>query len=88
MKTRRVTAALAFCSLAIAGCSPGTMVRCALTDLLTAEPGPRPADTRIVAAAAETESWSRGRMCSTRSTSPRPRVMRESDASGFLSSLL
>ena len=54
MKARRLTAALAFCSLAFAGCSPGTVVRCALTDLMTPEPGPQPADTRTVAAAAET----------------------------------
>ena len=54
MKTRRLAAALAFCSLGVAGCSPGTMVRCALTDLMTPEPGPQPADTRAVAAAAET----------------------------------
>ncbi len=54
MKTRRLTAALAFCSLSVAGCSPGTVVRCALTDLMTPEPGPQPADTRTVAAAAET----------------------------------
>ena len=54
MKTHRLTAALAFCSLAVAGCSPGTVVRCALTDLLTAEPGPQPADTRTVPATVET----------------------------------
>ncbi len=54
MKTRRLTAALAFCALGVAGCSPGTMVRCALTDLMTPEPGPQPADTRTVAPAAET----------------------------------
>ncbi len=54
MKTRRLTAALAFCSLSFTGCSPGTVVRCALTDLLTPEPGPQPADTRTIAAAAET----------------------------------
>ncbi len=54
MRARRLTAALAFCSLAVAGCSPGTVVRCALTELLTAEPGPQPAGTRTVAAAAET----------------------------------
>ena len=54
MKTRRLTAALAFCSLTVAGCGPETVVRCALTDLLTPEPGPQPADTRAVAAAEET----------------------------------
>ena len=54
MRTRRLTAALAFCALSVAGCSPGTMVRCALTDLMTPEPGPQPADTRTVAATAET----------------------------------
>ena len=54
MKTRRLTAALAFCALSVAGCSPGTMVRCALTDLMTPEPGPQPTDTRTVAPAAET----------------------------------
>lgn len=54
MKTHRLTAALAFCSLSFAGCSPGTVVRCALTDLMTPEPGPQPADTRTVAATAET----------------------------------
>ena len=45
---------LVFCFVAGAGCSPATVIRCALTDLLTAEPGPQPADTRTVAAAAET----------------------------------
>ena len=40
--------------MAVAGCSPGTAIRCALTDLLTGGPGPQPADTRTVAAAAET----------------------------------
>ena len=55
MKTRRLTAALAFCSLfSFAGCSPGMVVRCALTDLMTPEPGPQPAGTRTVTAAAET----------------------------------
>ena len=54
MRAHGLTAALAFCSLGVAGCSPGTMVRCALTDLMTPEPGPQPADTRAVAAAAET----------------------------------
>ena len=54
MRARRLAAALACCCLTVAGCSPGTVVRCALTDLLTTEPGPQPADTRTVAAAAET----------------------------------
>ena len=54
MKIRRLTAALAFCCLAVAGCSPGPVIRCALTDLLAAEPGPQPTDTRTVRAAAET----------------------------------
>ena len=54
MKTLGLTAALAFSSVAIAGCSPETVIRCALTDLLSAEPGPQPADTRSVTAAAET----------------------------------
>ena len=54
MKTCMLTATLAFCSLSVAGCSPGMVVRCALTDLMTPEPGPQPADTRTVAAAAET----------------------------------
>ena len=54
MKTCRLTAALAFCSLAAAACSPGTVVRCALTDLMTPEPGPQTADTRTVTAATET----------------------------------
>ena len=54
MRAHGLTAALAFCALGVAGCSPGTMVRCALTDLMTPEPGPQPADTRAVAAAAET----------------------------------
>ena len=54
MKTHWLAIALASCAAAFAGCSPGTMVRCALTDLMTPEPGPQPADTRAVAAAAET----------------------------------
>ncbi len=54
MKTRRLAAVLACWSVAVAGCSPGTVVRCALTDLLTDGPGPQPADTRTVAATAET----------------------------------
>ena len=54
MKTHWLTAVLACWSVAVAGCSPGTVIRCALTDLLTGEPGPQPADTRTVAAAAET----------------------------------
>ena len=54
MKTLRLTAALAFSSLSFAGCSPGMVVRCALTDLMTPEPGPQPADTRTVSAAEET----------------------------------
>ncbi len=54
MRARQLAAALACCYLTVAGCSPGTVVRCALTDLLTTEPGPQPADTRTVAAAAET----------------------------------
>ena len=54
MKTCMLTATLAFCSLSVAGCSPGMVVRCALTDLMTPEPGPQPADTRTVGAAAET----------------------------------
>ena len=54
MKTHRLAAVLACWSVAVAGCSPGTAIRCALTDLLTEGPGPQPADTRTVAAAAET----------------------------------
>ena len=54
MKTHRLAAVLAYWSVAVAGCSPGTAIRCALTDLLTEGPGPQPADTRTVAAAAET----------------------------------
>ena len=54
MKTCMLAAALAFCSLSVAGCSPGMVVRCALTDLMTPEPGPQPADTRTVSAAEET----------------------------------
>ena len=54
MKTRSLLAVLASCSLATAGCSPGTVVRCALTDLMTPQPGPQPADTRTVTATAET----------------------------------
>ncbi len=54
MKTRSLLTVLASCSLATAGCSPGTVVRCALTDLMTPEPGPQPANTRTVTAAAET----------------------------------
>ena len=54
MKTPSLVAVLASCSLATAGCSPGTVVRCALADLMTPEPGPQPADTRTVPAAAET----------------------------------
>lgn len=54
MKTRRLAAVLACWSVTVAGCSPGMVVRCALTDLLTDGPGPQPADTRTVAATAET----------------------------------
>ena len=55
MKLRMlVAAATTLGSLAAAGCSPEEVIRCALTDLLAAEPGPQPADTRTVAAAAET----------------------------------
>ncbi len=54
MKTHRLAAVLACWSVAVAGCSPVTAIRCALTDLLTEGPGPQPADTRTVAAAAET----------------------------------
>ena len=56
MTIRKLAAAvtLALASLAVAGCSPEQVIRCALTDLLAAEPGPQPADTRTVAAAAET----------------------------------
>ncbi len=54
MKMCMLAAAVAAGSLALAGCSPGTVIRCALTDLLSVEPGPQPAETRTVAAAAET----------------------------------
>ncbi|MDE2772286.1 MAG: phytase [Gemmatimonadota bacterium] len=54
MKTHRLAAVLACWSVAVVGCNPGTMIRCALTDLLSGEPGPQPADTRTVPAAAET----------------------------------
>ncbi len=54
MKMRMLAAAVALGAPALAGCSPETVIRCALTDLLASEPGPQPADTRTVAAAAET----------------------------------
>ncbi|MCY4507465.1 MAG: phytase, partial [Acidobacteria bacterium] len=54
MKTHWLATTLASCAVAFAGCSPGTVVRCALTDLMTPEPEPQPADTRTVAATAET----------------------------------
>lgn len=54
MKTCMPAATLAFCSLSVAGCSPGMVVRCALTDLMTPEAGPQPADTRTVSATEET----------------------------------
>ena len=41
MKTHRLAAVLACWSVAVAGCSPGTAIRCALTDLLTEGPGRR-----------------------------------------------
>ena len=53
MRTHLLAAA-AVGSLALAGCSPETVIRCALTDLLSSDPGPQPADTRTVAAVAET----------------------------------
>ena len=52
--SHRLAAVLACWSVVGAGCSSGTAIRCALTDLLTDGPGPQPADTRTVAAAAET----------------------------------
>ena len=54
MPSLRLTAALELCFVMGPGCSPETVVRCALTDLLAREPGPQPADTRTVPAAAET----------------------------------
>ncbi len=54
MRTHWLATVLTSCVVAFAGCSPGTAVRCALTDLMTPEPGPQPADTRTVTAAAET----------------------------------
>ena len=54
MKIRMLAAAVALGSLALAGCSPEAVIRCALTDLLASDPGPQPADTRTVSAAAET----------------------------------
>ena len=54
MKMRMLAAAVALGAPALAGCSPETVIRCALTDLLASEPGPQPADTRTVAAVAET----------------------------------
>ena len=40
LRTPCLAPALASCAVAFAGCGPGTVVRYALTDLLTAEPGP------------------------------------------------
>ena len=54
MKTSMLAAAVAVGSLAFAGCSPETAIRCALTELWASPPGPQPADTRTVAATAET----------------------------------
>lgn len=55
MRLREFAAAVMTLSLlALPGCSPEQVIRCALTDLLASEPGPQPADTRTVAAAAET----------------------------------
>ena len=54
MKMRMLAAAVALGALTLAGCSPEQVIRCALTDLLASEPGPQPADTRTVPAAAET----------------------------------
>ena len=55
MRLREFAAAVMTLSLlALPGCSPEQVIRCALTDLLATEPGPQPADTRTVSAAAET----------------------------------
>ena len=54
MKMRMLAAAVALGAPTLAGCSPEQVIRCALTDLLASEPGPQPADTRTVAAVAET----------------------------------
>ena len=54
MTIRMLGAAVAAGALALAGCSPETVIRCALTDLLASEPEPQPADTRTVPALAET----------------------------------
>ena len=54
MRTHWLATVLTSFAVAFAGCSPSTVVRCALTDLMTPEPGPQPADTRTVTAAAET----------------------------------
>ena len=54
MKTGILAATVVAGSLTLAGCSPSTVIRCAMTDLLAAEPAPQPADTRTVTAATET----------------------------------